>query len=361
MSLPSLSGHAVAHPVISSPHTARINRVDRVMLEVCLALLPGTAVLTWFFGWGVLINMGLAVVFALIAEALVMLLRGRAVLSAIGDLSAVVTALLFALTIPPTLPWWMILLGMLFAIVIVKQLYGGLGYNPFNPAMAGYVFLLVSYPVAVTTWLPPQLPDLLAAQGLTALSFMDSARLIFTGTLPAGLVWDGVAGATPLDEMRTLLDQGQHIADIRAGSPLWGLLGGHGWEWAALAFLAGGLWLLVRRIITWHVPVAFLAGLTLMAGLFWLIDPQNHPSPAFHLLSGAAMLGAFFIATDPVSGCTTRRGQLVFGGLIGITVFVIRTWGGYPDAVAYAVLLMNIAAPTIDHYTQPRVYGHRRA
>ncbi len=343
---------------ISSPHSARINRVDWVMLQVCLALIPGTVALVWFFGWGVLINMALASVFAVAAESLVMKLRGRPALPAIRDYSALVTALLFALTIPPTLPWWLTLLGMLFAIVIVKQLYGGLGYNPFNPAMAGYVFVLISYPVAATSWLPPNIPDVLAAHDLTALSFLDSARLIFTGALPHGLDWDAVSAATPLDEMRTQLDQNLLIEQIRQ-SPMWGDFGGRGWEWVANWFLLGGLFLVWRRVITWHIPFAFLAGLLLTAGAFWLLDPQTHPFPAFHLFSGGAILGAFFIATDPVTACTTKRGQLVFGAAIGVLVFTIRTWGGYPDAVAFAVLLMNIAAPMIDHYTQPRVFGHR--
>ena len=344
---------------VSSPHSARVNRVDWVMLQVCLALVPGTLALVWFFGWGVLINMVLATVFAVVAEALVLRLRGRPVLLAIGDYSAVVTALLFALTVPPTLPWWLTLLGILFAIVIVKQLYGGIGYNPFNPAMAGYVFLLISYPVQMTSWLPPHVPALVQAHDLTLLSFLDSARLIFTGELPAGLSWDAVTAATPLDEMRTMLDQGNSI-DIIRQSPLWGSFGGRGWEWVGNWFLLGGLYLLWRRVITWHIPLSFLAGLLVMAGAFWLIEPQTHPFPAFHLFSGGAILGAFFIATDPVTACTTKRGQLIYGGAIGALVFVIRTWGGYPDAVAFSVLLMNIAAPVIDHYTQPRVFGQGR-
>jgi len=345
---------------ISSPHSARVNRVDWVMLQVCLALVPGTLALVWFFGWGVLINMGLAVVFAVAAEALTVKLRGRPALPAIRDYSAVVTALLFALTVPPTLPWWLTLMGILFAIVIVKQLYGGMGYNPFNPAMAGYVFLLISYPVAVTSWLPPDVPALLDARDLTTLSFLDSARLIFTGVLPPEQTWDAVTAATPLDEMRTMLDQGATLDVIRQG-PLWGIFAGKGWEWVAAGFLLGGIYLIRRRVITWHIPASFLAGLAAIAAVFWAVDPQTHPFPTFHLFAGGAMLGAFFIATDPVTACTTRRGQLIYGAAIGALVFVIRTWGGYPDAVAFSVLLLNIAAPTIDQYTQPRVFGHKRA
>jgi electron transport complex protein RnfD len=336
---------------LSSPFGVRPNRVDRVMLEVILALTPGTLALIWYFGWGVAINMALATLFAVLAEAVALKLRGRPALPTLRDLSAVVTALLFALAVPPTLPWWLTLMGMVFAIGVAKQLYGGLGYNPFNPAMAGYVFLLVSYPLAMTSWLPPQM---LADHHL---GFLDALRLTFTGSPPDGLSWDAITMATPLDEMRTELEQNRMIEEIRT-SPLWGDYGGRGWEWVGNWFLLGGIYLLWRRVISWHIPVSMLAGLLLIAGFFWSLDPETHPFPAFHMFSGGAVLGAFFIATDPVTSCTTRKGQLIFGASIGVLVFVIRSWGGYPDAVAFSVLLMNIAAPTIDYYTQPRVFGH---
>jgi electron transport complex protein RnfD len=308
--------------------------------------------MVWYFGWGVLINMALASAVAVAAEALVLRLRGQPVAPTLMDLSAVVTALLFAIAMPPTLPWWLTLLGMVFAIVVVKQLYGGIGYNPFNPAMAGYVFLLISYPVEMTTWLPPQmLSD-------NPLSFGQSLTLIFTGGLPAGLGIDAITMATPLDEMRTQLDLNNMIEEIRR-SPLWGDFGGRGWEWVGNWYLLGGLFLLWKRVISWHIPASMLGALVLLAGVFYLMDPQSHPFPAFHLFSGGAIIGAFFIATDPVTACTTKKGQLLYGAAIGALVFVIRTWGGYPDAVAFAVLLMNMAAPTIDYYTQPRVFGAR--
>jgi electron transport complex protein RnfD len=338
---------------VSSPHGARVNRVDQVMIQVLIALVPGIVAMTWYFGWGLVINIALAVAFALTAEAAVLLARGRPVEPTLRDYSAVVTAVLFAISVPPTLPWWLTFLGMLFAIVLVKQLYGGLGYNPFNPAMAAYVFLLVSYPVQMTNWLPPYMltehhPGLL-----------DSLRMIMLGLPPEGLSWDAVSSATPLDEMRTQLASNQMIEEIRH-SPLWGDFGGLGWEWIGNWFFLGGLYLLWKRVITWHIPASMIAALLILSGMAWMFDPQTHPFPAFHLFSGAAVIGAFFIATDPVSACTTRRGQLVYGALIGALVFVIRSWGGYPDAVAFAVLLLNIAAPTIDYYTQPRVFGHGR-
>lgn len=339
-------------PQISSPHALGTNSVSRVMGLVLLALIPGTAALWWYFGWGVLVNLGLAVVTAMAAEAAVLYLRGRAIAPSLADFSAVVTAWLLALALPPLLPWWQTVLGTGFAIVIVKQLYGGLGHNPFNPAMAAYVLLLVSFPASMTVWLPP---EMLAQHPL---SLTQTLGAIFTGALPDGLTWDAISSATPLGEMRTNLGRNQMIDEIRQ-SPLWGDFGALGWEWVGNWFLLGGLFLLWRKVINWRIPVSMIAGLLVIAGLFWAIDSDIHPFPAFHLFSGGMMLGAFFIATDPVTASTTPRGQLIYGALIGVLVYVIRTWGGYPDAVAFAVLLMNMAAPTIDHYTQPRVFGHR--
>lgn len=335
----------------SSPHSDRPNRVDKLMGQVVIALLPGTLALIYYFGWGVLCNLILAVAAALASEAVVMKLRRRPVLPPLRDLSATLTALLFALAIPPLLPWWLVVLGMVFAIIMVKQMYGGLGYNPFNPAMAAYVLLLISYPVEMTSWIPPNL--------LTehSLSLGQILAIKFTGQLPNGLTLDAITMATPLDEMRTQLDLNRMISEIRQ-SPLWGDFGGRGWEWVGNWFLVGGIWMVYKRTITWQIPLAFLTGLAGMATLFWLFDPEAYPIPLFHIFSGGAIFGAFFIATDPVTASTTRAGQLIYGGAIGVLVYIIRTWGGYPDAVAFSVLLMNMAAPTIDYYTRPRVYGH---
>ena len=336
----------------SSPHQIGSQSVTRVMALVLFALIPGTIAMWWYFGWGVLINILIAATVAVAAEATVLHLRKRPAVPVLIDLSAVVTAWLLALALPPLLPWWQTALGSVFAIVVVKQLFGGIGYNPFNPAMAGYVLLLVSFPVTMTRWLPP---EVISGQSL---SLVDSLTIIFSGSPPAGMSWDALSSATPLDEMRSELSQNRMISEIRQ-SPLWGDFGGRGWEWIGNWFLLGGLFLLWRRVISWRIPVSMLGALLLIAGLFWAIDPERHPHPAFHLFSGGAILGAFFIATDPVSASTTPRGQLIFGALIGVLVFIIRTWGGYPDAVAFAVLLMNMAAPTIDYYTQPRVFGQR--
>ncbi|MBU0498639.1 MAG: electron transport complex subunit RsxD [Gammaproteobacteria bacterium] len=336
---------------LPSPHSERPNSVSRVMRQVLLALLPAIVALTYYFGWGVLINLILASVTALAAEAAVMRARGRPALPVLGDLSALVTAWLFAIATPPLLPWWITVLGMVFAIVLVKQLYGGLGYNPFNPAMAAYILLLISYPVEMTNWLPPRMLN------EHLLSFGETLSAVFTGMLPAGLSWDALSGATPLDEMRTQLSMNRTISEIHQ-SPLWGDFGALGWEWVGNWLFLGGVWLIYKRAISWHIPVAMLGSLAAISMFFFTIDPATHPFPLFHLFSGGAMLGAFFIATDPVTAATTKPGQLIYGAAIGLIVFVIRTWGGYPDAVAFAVLLMNLAAPSIDHYSQPRVVGH---
>lgn len=334
------------------PHTERPPSVSGTMRWVIAALLPGALAMIWCFGWGVLINMALAGAAAIGFEALVMRLRGRPAGPAIGDLSALLTALLLGLALPPLLPWWLTLLGTFFAIVVVKQLFGGIGYNPFNPAMGAYVFLLISYPVEMTSWVPPLMLN------SHPLGFADTLGAIFGTTPPPGLSWDALSGATPLDTLRGQLDLHMELEQIRQ-NPIWGSLGSRGWELAGLGYLLGGLLLLYKRVISWHIPVSLLASLFLTASLLHLLAPEAHPPGLFHLFSGAALLGAFFIATDPVTATTTRRGQLIYGAGIGLLVYVIRTWGGYPDAIAFAVLLMNMAAPTIDYYTRPRVYGHQ--
>jgi electron transport complex protein RnfD len=287
------------------------------------------------------------------AEAAMLRLRQRPLAPFLRDSSALVTALLLAVALPPIAPWWLTVIGTLFAIVVAKHLYGGLGYNPFNPAMVGYVVLLISFPLEMTQWLPP------AGAGFERPGPGTTLGLILLGRPAGDTAVDAITQATPLDLIQTDIGLARTIEEI-AASPLFGAVGGTGWEWVNLAFLLGGLWLLFRRIITWHIPVSLLAGLSLAALLFHVVDPSTHASPLFHLFSGASMLGAFFIATDPVSASTTPRGKLIFGAGIGVLVYVIRAWGGYPDGMAFAVLLMNIAVPTIDHYTQPRVFGEQR-
>jgi electron transport complex protein RnfD len=338
---------------VTSPHATAPNRTGRVMADVVLALLPGTAAMVWFFGWGVLINILLAVVTAWLCESAMLIMRGRPVLHTLADNSAVVTAWLLALCLPPLAPWWLTVIGVSFAIIFAKHLYGGLGSNLFNPAMAGYVVLLISFPLEMTQWLPPRM--------LTdePLGFMQSAQAILFNQLPAG-GWDAIGGATPLDKVKTELGMMKTMSEIKQ-SPLFGDFGARGWEWVGNWYLLGGVYLLFRRVITWHTPVTMLGGLFAAALFFYMVDPGSHPSPMFHVFSGGAILGAFFIATDPVSSCTSNKGKLVYGAGIGVLVYILRSWAGYPDGVAFAVLLMNMAAPFIDHYTKPRTFGQARS
>lgn len=337
----------------SSPHQHPDNNITRVMLNVVYALVPGIAAYLWFFGPGLIINMTIAVVAALATEAWVLQLRKRPIKPALYDGSALVTAILFALTLPPLAPWWIPFVGITFAMIFAKHLYGGLGQNPFNPAMVGYAMLLIAFPQEMTRWSAPHLPD------VASLDFVEVLRHSLTGILPGGVTYDALSMATPLDAMKTQLGLGQTVQTIQQTEAVMGQLGGLGWEWVNIMFLFGGAWLIVCRIITWHIPVAMLAGLTIFAGITFLIAPESHASPLFHLFSGATMLGAFFIATDPVTASTTPRGRVIYGACIGILIYIIRYWGGYPDAIAFAVLLMNMAVPTIDYYTQPRVFGHK--
>ncbi|MEO7558335.1 MAG: electron transport complex subunit RsxD [Gammaproteobacteria bacterium] len=327
--------------------------VSKVMLQVIYALLPGIAVYVWFFGWGVVINILFAIVVALISEAGMLALRQRPIKPFLYDGSALVTAVLLALALPPLAPWWITLIGTGFAIIIAKQLYGGLGYNPFNPAMIGYVVLLISFPREMTVWLAP---EMLSGHSL---GFIDTALAIFTGRLPEGLSIDAISMATPLDTLKTQVALGHSVGEVMSKSPVFGSLGSNAVVWINGLFLAGGLWLIYKKIIGWQIPAATVGSLFLIALIFYFVDLDVYASPLFHLFSGATMLGAFFIATDPVTASTTPRGRLFYGAGIGIFTYIIRTWGGFPDAIAFAVLLMNMAAPMIDYYTQPRVFGHK--
>ncbi|HAG78034.1 RnfABCDGE type electron transport complex subunit D [Stutzerimonas kunmingensis] len=334
----------MALPRITSPHAKGPSRTQRVMLLVLAATLPGVIVLTWLYGAGTLINMAWACAAALGFEAAILKLRQRPVGFFLRDGSVLVTAVLLALALPPYSPWWLTLIATGCAVVFGKQLYGGLGQNPFNPAMIGYVVVLISFPVEMTTWPVPH------SVGLGA----GLQHILGIASLP-----DGWTQATALDVLK--VNKSLTIDELWS-NPAFGHFGGIGSEVVNLAFLAGGLFLLHKRLFSWHAPVGMLAALMVMSLVFWNgSGSDSNGSPLFHLLSGATMLGAFFIVTDPVSSATSPLGRLIFGVGVGILVYVIRAWGGYPDGVAFGVLLMNLAAPTIDYYTRPRTYGHRKA
>lgn len=344
----------------SSPFLKSTPSVSKMMLVVILALIPGIITSIIIFGYGVLFNIVLATFFALAFEALMLMLRKRPVLIYLTDNSALLTAVLIGLALPPLAPWWLTCIGVFFAIVISKQLYGGLGYNIFNPAMVAYAILLVSFPAEMTTyWKTPLMNAGTTYEIAGYLGFLDTINFQLFTQLPANLTLDAFTSATPLDIVRTATATGSAtISEIHTMGHAFGVFGGVGVEWVNLAFLAGGLFMLRQGLISWHIPISLLACLGFLSLLFGSFELDSNPSPMFHLFSGATMLGAFFIATDPITAATTNKGRIIYGACIGALIYIIRTWGGYPDAIAFSVLIMNMFVPLLDYYTQPRVYGH---
>ena len=313
-----------------------------VMRTVLMALIPGIIAMTLFFGVGVLLNIITAILTALASEALCLGLRKRPINPRLTDLSAVLTGVLIALALPQAAPWWLVIAATASSVILGKHLYGGLGQNPVNPAMLGYALMLISAPVAMTTlWINPlATPDIVTAWN----AYLGQAS-------------DAVTGATTLDLYKT---EFRSLTAIEASrNPLFsqahlGLI--YGYEWVALTYLMGGLWLIYQRVITWHTPVGLLATLVVISA-FFSFDPDTATPVWVHLIAGAGIFAAFFILTDPVSGATSPKGRLWFAIGVGILTYLIRTYGQYPDAIAFAVLLMNFAAPMIDHYTRPRIMG----
>lgn len=333
-----------------APFLLKDTSVSQVMTQVCIALVPGIAAYAWLVGPAILVQLVIATLAALLAETAMLRIQKKPLTIFLSDGSAVVTAWLIALTFPPLAPWWLVVIGTVFAIVVAKHLYGGLGQNPFNPAMVAFAVCIVSFPALMSQW---------PTVGLQ-LPLLDQINVIL-GLAPRV---DALSSATPLDAMKTALKLGEGTQDVPAllaNQDIYGNFAGRGWEWVAIGYLVGGLWMWQRKLITWHVPVSFIGAMTLLSGGLWLVNPAQFASPLFHLLSGGAMLGAFFIATDPVSGCTTPRGKLIFGAGAGLLAYIIRVFGGYPDGVAFAVLLMNLCAPVIDLLTQPRIFGMKDA
>ncbi|TMU76152.1 RnfABCDGE type electron transport complex subunit D [Pseudomonas fluorescens] len=320
-----------------SPLEAPDDRLPQAMKLVLLATLPGLLTLFWFYGWGVLINLLLAIVTALMVEAAVLRLRRQPMQPTLSDGSALVSATLLAAALPPYCPWWLTVTAIASGLLFGKHAYGGVGRNPFNPAMLGFALAMVMFPQPMTHW-PAHGLDLTAA---------------FQQVFGAGQAPDAWAQATVLDSLR--INKSLTMDELFASNPAFGRFGGHGVEWVNLAFLAGGLFLLQRRVFGWHAPAGMLASLFVVSLLFWNgSGSDSQGSPLFHLLSGATMLGAFFIITEPVSGAKTALARLLFGVGVGLLTYLIRTWGGYPDGVAFAVLLMNLCVPALERFAADR-------
>ncbi len=319
--------------VSSSPHIHAGMDVPRIMRLVLVALLPALLVGFWFFGLHAIRVTLIAVLGCLVFEWAFLKMLKRP--GGIGDGSALVTAILLAMNLPSGAPTWMVLVGSFIAIIMSKQIFGGLGTNPFNPALVARVFLLISFPVQMTTWARPAGPSVVDAE---------------TGATPLGALSEAIALGKPLGEVELT-----PLMDLFIGAR-----GGSLGEASVVALLLGGLFLLWKGLIRWQIPVAMIATVALITGTAHWIAPHAYASPVYHVLSGGLFLGAFFMATDMVTSPVTRKGMLIFGIGCGVLTAVIRLWGGYPEGVSFAILLMNAATPLIDRATKPKVFGAAR-
>lgn len=342
--------------LIAAPYAHAKASVSRTMLLVILALLPATLFGLYQFGWPAIFLFLITLAASVISEAISLRIAGKPVRPFLLDGSALLTGWLLVMTLPPWAPWWIGVVGAFFAIIVGKQVFGGIGQNLFNPAMVARVALLISFPLQMTQFHTPA--PLFSAQSP---GLMEGIAITFGHEFEV----DAFTSPTTLGHFKTELSQGIGIEQASTGtdsivSMLTGSLAGSMGETSALLLLLGGLFLLYKRIISWHIPVSMLGTLAMLAGIFYLIDPGRYVDPLTHLLSGAAIIGAFFIATDLVTSPVSVRGQLIFGAGIGLLTFVIRTWTAYPEGVAFAVMLMNACTPLIDHYLKPRIYGRDR-
>ncbi|OGW59945.1 MAG: electron transporter RnfD [Nitrospirae bacterium RIFCSPHIGHO2_02_FULL_42_12] len=315
----------------SSPHALGEDTIERIMWAVVISLIPATLAGLYYFGWDAFQVIIITVASTLAAEALYQKMSGHKIV--IRDGSAAVTGLLLALTLPTGSPWWLSVIGGFFAIIICKQLYGGLGFNPFNPALMARVFLLIAFPLHMTRWSVP--------------------HPLFTGI-------DAKTGATPLGDLQVARLTGKGIGEaarLNLFDAFIGNIGGSIGEISALALLIGAAYLLYKQYITWHIPVSMIGTVMVFSGIFWWIEPAKYANPVFHLLTGGLIIGAFFMATDMVTCPVTLKGQLLFGFGCGLITIIIRMWGGYPEGVSFAIVLMNIVTPMIDRYIRPVRYG----
>jgi electron transport complex protein RnfD len=322
-----------------SPHDHGSETVSKLMYGVIIALLPALLASVYFFGIGSVIITFTALVSCVVFEWLIQrfLMKEKPTVS---DGSAMVTGILLAFCLPTNLPVWLVILGSFIAISVGKMSFGGLGNNPFNPALVGRVFLFISFPVQMTSWPEP---------GVNHFAYLDAST-----------------GATPLNIMKNGMKGGDGMSEILLNIPLYqdmfiGRMGGSAGEIAAAALLIGLIYLLIRKIISWHIPVSILLTVTVFTGIMWLRNPLMNPNPLFHLLSGGLMLGAIFMATDYVTSPMSVKGMWIYGVGIGILTVVIRVFGAYPEGVQFAILIMNAFTPLINKYVKPRRYGEEVA
>jgi electron transport complex protein RnfD len=321
--------------VSPSPHVGTAQSVKKLMYGVVLSLVPAFLVSVYLFGTGALVVTLVSIASCVFFESAIQKFILKTEVR-ISDGSAIVTGTLLAFNLPSNLPWWMIVIGALFAIGVGKMTYGGLGNNPFNPALVGRVFLLISFPVQMTSWPIPLV-----------------SRLQYT---------DAVTGATPLGILKEAVRNGEAVPDVMKQLPdhmqlFLGQMGGSLGEVSAVALLLGFAWLLYKKIITWHIPVFMVGTVYIFTGILWLIDPSKNAAPLFHILTGGILLGAIYMATDLVTSPMTKPGMILFAIGIGIITVVIRVFGAYPEGVSFAILIMNAFVPLINKYMKPARFG----
>lgn len=339
----------------SGPFAHGFTSVQKTMFLVLLALTPATVFNLYLFGWPAILLFIVTVGACVAVEAACLSVAGKPVMATLADCSAILTGWLLAMSLPPWAPWWIGVLAAIFAIALTKHAFGGLGQNLFNPAMVGRTVMLISFPVAMTVWVAPHPLFSAGAPGL-----VEAFAITFGGNIP-----DTMSAASALGYIKTELSRGIPVTQSIGQMPdlmdmALGYRAGSMGETSALLILAGGLFLMAKRIISWHIPASMLGSLFLIAALFHAIDPAHFTSGTFHLLSGATFLGAFFIATDYVTSPVSKSGQIIFGIGVGLLTWSIRNFAGYPEGVAFAVLLMNSLTPIIDQYTRPRAFGRTR-
>ncbi len=331
--MPRVKGHEMKDIFVSSsPHIHSPEDTPWIMRQVIYALIPGALIGVYFFGIPAIRVIAISVVSCMVIETLWQKLMKQDI--TIADGSAALTGLLLAMNLPSGAPWWLVVLGSLVAIILGKQVYGGLGNNPFNPALVARVFLLISFPVHMTTWPAPR-------------AFFSQAA-------------DTVTGATPLGALKTaVFEHGTITAapHLNLMDPFFGNIGGSLGEISALALILGGIYLIARKIISWHIPVIYIGTVAVFTGALWMMNPNLYADPAFHLIAGGLMLGAFFMATDMVTSPITNKGKIIFAVGCGVITVVIRIWGGYPEGVSFAILIMNALVPLINKVTRPGKFG----
>jgi Na+-translocating ferredoxin:NAD+ oxidoreductase subunit D len=317
--------------VSASPHIFGKETTQKLMSGVILALTPAMLASFYFFGWGALIITITSVASSVIIEYLIQkfILKTR---PTVTDCSAVVTGLLLAFNVPSNLPVYIVIIGAVVAIGIAKMTFGGLGNNPFNPALVGRVFLLISFPVQMTSWPIPT-------------GFSNSYT-------------DAVTGATPLGIIKEGLKNGENISNLMNQIPthlqmFYGRMGGSMGEIAAVALMAGFAWLLYKKIITWHIPVSVIGSVALFTFVLWIINPEKNADPLFHILTGGVLLGAIFMATDYVTSPMSKRAMIIYGVGIGVITVIIRVYGAYPEGVSFAILILNAFVPLMNTYIKP--------